>query len=288
MNPRDRLRRSLLIGLSLASGLSVGSQRLRHKPLPAQPRFVVYYGAADTPALYDFDVAVLDGEVDRAILSKFSDDSLLLGYLSLGEAHQGRTYAAVLRRQGLLLSRNSNWPEARFVDVRDARWKRLVVNDLVPAILERGFRGLFFDTLDSSAFLEQSNPVVFAGMTEAAADLVLAIRRAHPNVPLMVNRGYALLPRIAAEIDMVMGESVHTTYDAAKDSYVRVAPDAARWQLERLNDARRIRPSLQLFSLDYWSPNDPAGIARVYAEAQANGFISYVATIDLSQVVPRP
>ena len=258
------------------------------KSTASASRFIVYYGTADVPALYDHDIAVLDSDVDAAIIRKFGAASLLLGYLSLGEAHLGRRYADELQRQGLLLARNPNWPDARFIDVRDPRWARVVVNDLVPAILARGFRGLFIDTLDSSAFLEQRDAVVFAGMTEAAANLVLAIRRAFPRLPIMVNRGYAMLPRIAADIDMVLGESVHSTYDAASRSYVRVSEADVRWQLDRLNDARRIAPSLKLFSLDYWSPSDPAGIARVYAEARANGLVPYVATIDLAQVVSRP
>jgi polysaccharide biosynthesis protein PelA len=288
MKPRDRLRLAFLLGLSLACKSGIGSNRSEQKQLPAHPRFVVYYGTADVAGLYQYDVAVLDSDVDQAILRKFSVDSLLLGYLSLGEVHQGRSYADKLTRQGLLLSRNPNWPEGQFVDVRDGRWRQLVIHDLVPAILERGFKGLFFDTLDSPAFLEQSDPVAYRGMTDAAAELVLAIRRAFPNLPIMVNRGYAVLPRIASEIDMVMGESVHSTYDAAKKSYVHVAPENVKWQLDRLNDARRICPSMLLFSLDYWSPGDSGGIARVYAEAETNGLVPYVATFDLSQVVTRP
>ena len=171
MKPRDRLSLALLLGLSLGSRL-VGARQLLPGNL-ARPasRFVVYYGSADVPSLYDNDVAVLDSDVDSAIIRKFGAGSLLLGYLSLGEAHQGRRYADELKRQGLLLDRNPNWPDARFVDVRNARWASLVVNELVPAIVARGFHGLFIDTLDSSAFLEQRDPNAFAGMTEAAGGL---------------------------------------------------------------------------------------------------------------------
>ena len=120
-----------------------------------------------------------------------------------------------------------------------------------------------------------------------SVQMVRALRKRFPRVPMMVNRGYDLLPRIVDEIDMVLGESVHSTYDVAAEAYVRVAPDAVRWQTDRLNDAKRLRPELKLFSLDYWSPTDREGIARIYAEARANGFVPYVATIDLMQIVPR-
>lgn len=288
MKPHDRLRLAWLFALTLGYRGAFAGKAPPRAGAATTSRFVVYYGTADVPELYDHDLAVLDSDVSPSILRKFGAGTTLLGYLSLGEAHQGRRYADELDRQGLLLARNANWPDARFIDVRDARWTTMVVNDLVPAILARGFRGLFIDTLDSCAHLEQQDPTRFAGMTRASGLLVRAIRRAFPRMPIMVNRGYAVLGQIASEIDMVLGESVHTTYDAATRSYVRVAPADVRWQLDRLQEVRRLAPSVRLFSLDYWSPDDAAGLASVYAEARANSLVPYVATIDLSRVIPRP
>jgi uncharacterized protein (TIGR01370 family) len=288
MAPRDRLRLTLLAGLLFRPGWGISRSRVSQEALTPHTRFVVYYGTVESPALYGNDIAVLDSDIDRAVLARFAPRTLLLGYLSVGEVHKGRSYAAEIDRQGMLLSPNPAWPDARFIDVRDPRWKQRIVDELVPAMLRRGFRGLFIDTLDSVAFLEQADPAGFGGMMLAAADIVSAIRRAFPDMPIMVNRGYALLPRIASEIDMLMGESVHTTFDATSESYVRVSADALRWQLDRLNEARRRRPSLKLFSLDYWDPADTAGLAQIYTEARANGLIPYVATIDLSRVVVRP
>ena len=289
MKHRDRLRLALVLGCLFSSNVGHAGNWRRDAGSPAQPpRFVVYYGTSDDAALYDYNIVVLDSDIDGAIVRRFGHGCLLLGYLSLGEVHKGRAYATELDRQGLLLSHNQNWSDARFIDLRDARWKQRVLDELVPAILTRGFGGLFLDTLDDAGFLETSDPVRYAGMTDSAVDLVLAIWQRFPQLPIMVNRGYALLPRIASGIDMLLGESVHSTYDANARNYVRVSPEAMRWQRDRLNDARRIRPSLRLFSLDYWSAADPPGIARIYAEAQANGFVPYVATIDLSKIIPRP
>ncbi|MEO8249506.1 MAG: endo alpha-1,4 polygalactosaminidase [Burkholderiales bacterium] len=288
MNPRDRLKVALLLGcmLCLAPGCAGNASHISE--LPKDSRFAVYYGTAEPSAIHDWDVVVLDSDVDPAIVRNFSAKSLVLGYLSVGEVHGGRAYAPQIGREGLLLSANENWEGARFIDVRDARWKKRVVEELVPAIVARGFKGLFLDTLDSSAYLESSDPARNAGMTDAAIDLVAAIRQRFPNLPIMANRGYDLLPRLADKIDMLLGESVHTTYDAKSKNYVRVEPESVRWQHERMFEARRLNPSLRLFSLDYWSPSDREGIARIYAEARANGFVPYVATIDLSQIVPRP
>jgi hypothetical protein len=45
-----------------------------------------------------------------------------------------------------------------------------------------------------------------------------------------------------------------------------------------------------VFTLDYWNPEDAAGIRRIYRTERANGFHPYVATIKLDRIVrePRP
>jgi polysaccharide biosynthesis protein PelA len=286
MKPGDRLRVSLLLSGLLAPALAQTGKRWREAGATGDPRFVVYYGTQDQPALSRYDVVVLDSDIDAAIPRRLARRSLALGYLSAGEVHMGRAWAADLERQGLLLGPNPKWRDARFIDVRDARWKARVLDDLVPALLARGFTGLFLDTLDDAAHLESVDPRRFAGMQEAAVDLVRALRQRFTQLPIMVNRGYSLLPRIVPEIDMLLGESVHSTWDAALAAYVPVEPAAVRWQTERLHEARRLRPELSLFSLDYWSPDDPHGIGRIYAQAQGNGFTPYVATFDLTRIVP--
>ena len=104
----------------------------------------------------------------------------------------------------------------------------------------------------------------------------------------MVNRGYALLPRIVHHIDMLMGESVRSTYNAEQNAYVLVSDEDYQWQRDRLYEARRLRSDIQLFSLDYWTPNDLQGIDRLYVHARADGFVPYVSTIDLARIVPMP
>ncbi|WP_157991383.1 endo alpha-1,4 polygalactosaminidase [Caldimonas tepidiphila] len=260
---------------------------MEEKPTPPRCRFAVYYGTEDDELLKTYEVLVLDSDIAPDIVHKYRRN-LVLGYLSLGEVHTGRRYARELDQEGLLLSENRNWRDARFIDLRHPGWKQRVLHQLVPQLLERGFRGVFLDTLDDAHFLETDDPSRHAGMLDAAADLVHGIRQRFPRVPLMVNRAYALLPRIVGDIDMLLGESVRATYDSGQGRYVRVAEADVRWQLDRMHEARRRNPALRLFSLDYWEPDDTQGIARLYAEQRAEGFSPYVATFDLNRLVPQP
>ena len=296
MKDKDRMRLTLLLGLAAAPLLGWANRRwfepaadaARWSPMASGPaRFLVYYGTRDHAALSAYDVLVLDSDINPTIVRRIARSGTPLGYLSLGEVHMGRSWATEIERQGLLLAPNPLWGESRFIDLRDTRWRDRVTDELVPGILARGFTGLFLDTLDDAAHLESLDPARYTGMTAAAAELVHAIRARFTEIPIMVNRGYSLLTQILPDIDMVLGESVHTTYDVASQTYLPVASDAVRWQTSRLNEARRLKPSILLFSLDYWTPEDGRGIARIYAQAESNGLIPYVATFDLTQIVPR-
>ena len=246
--------------------------------------FLVYYGKDQRQVTSGFDVAVLDSDIDALP----GHPGMWLGYLSLGEIHRGRGYFAEVDREGLLFEANPNWPNARFVDLRAARWRDRVVEQLIPAILARGFQGVFFDTLDNAEAAETRDPARNAGMVDGAARLVRAVRKRFQNLPIMINRGYAVLPRIAGQFDMLLGESVRTTFDAKSKTYQPVAKDGYIWQIQNMRQARERDPRLRLFSLDYWDPEDRAGIARIYAEERANGFVPYVGTFDLTRIIPEP
>ena len=173
------------------------------------------------------------------------------------------------------------------MDVRSHAWRNLLLKDIIPSILKNGYQGIFLDTLDTAEALERQDPVKSKGMIAAAADLVRAIRAAFPSIIIMVNRGYAVLPLIPGEFDYFLGESVRSTFNPQTGKYFRRTEQDVEWQRARMLEARDRDPSLQLFLLDYWDPKDRSGLAEFYAEARANGFVPYIATPDLTQIVPE-
>ncbi len=125
-------------------------------------------------------------------------------------------------------------------------------------------------------------------MQEAAARLVRTIRLHYPSIKLMMNRGYDLLPEVEQQIDIVLGESVFATYDFKSKKYGVMPREQYQEQVKILQSAKQRRPSLQVFTLDYWDPNDRPGILRIYREERANGFAPYVSTIKLDRIVQEP
>lgn len=252
--------------------------------------FAVYYGQEETPALRAFRLAVLDAEAADSLLALRGPGARLLGYASLGEVHRDRPYFAAAQADGLLIGPNPAWPEAMFVDLRSPRWASLILDQVVPEILARGFDGVFLDTLDDAEHLEDQDQRRFAGMVDAAAALVRAMRRRMPGRPIMVNRAYAVLPRIVGAFDMLLGESVRSRHvgESEGGGYALTTDPDYRWQRDRMWEARDRDRALRVFSLDYWDPEDRAGIARLHAEQYRNGFVPYVATRDLTRIIPPP
>jgi uncharacterized protein (TIGR01370 family) len=252
-------------------------------------RWAVYYAAAATPAqLLPYDLLVLDADSHPPLEPLLARHKQVLGYLSVGEVARYRRYFAATQHEGMLLDENPSWPGSFAVDIRDPRWVSRVLDDIVPAILQQGFHGIFIDTLDQPLHLETTDPQKFKGMRAGTVDLVRTIRRRFPHILIMVNRGYAILPQIAPHVDMVLGESVYATYDFATQQYRRVAPQDYQLQLQWLKAAQAASPRIKVMTLDYWDPEDSAGIAAIYTQQRNNGFLPYVATIKLDRLVPEP
>ncbi len=255
----------------------------------ASERWAVCY--SDRPSSNDlarYDVVVLDADHHPPLAPLLERGRTVLAYLSLTEIGRGRQGFPALEKAGVVLDAHPLWSDAHYLDFRRPEWSKAVLEDLAPRALDAGFTGLFLDTLDDAAYLEQTDPGRYQGMKEAAVRLVRALRHQFPQMVLMVNRGYALLPEIAGSIDILLGESVIATFDPATRGYRRVSDADAAWQLQQLAQGRTLNPRLRIFTLDYWDPADTAGVQRLYREQRANGFVPYVATPALDTLVEEP
>ncbi len=254
----------------------------------AFPWAVCYSGNTLPAEFHKFHLVVLDSNTHPPLDLLRGRERELLGYLSLGEIESHRSYFKAAQAEGLLLRENPAWRGSFYVDFRDSRWQRQVTEQLVPGILASGFNGIFLDTLDDAAELERTDPQKYRGMIAAAAGLVRGLRREFPQTTIMVNRGYDLLPQIAPFIDIILGESVYTTYNPQHKGYVRVPAPEYHEQVRLMRQALRWNPKLKICSLDYWDPSDTKEIRHIYQVERANGFAPYVATPELDRIVRAP
>ena len=124
-------------------------------------------------------------------------------------------------------------------------------------------------------------------MRQAAVDLVKAIHNSQPNMMVIMNWGYALLPNVIGSIDGIVAESLLTTVDQ-HGGYKWNEPSLVAQQMALLAPARHGEVPLPILSLDYWDPEDTRTIAEIYRRERELGHHPYVGTRLLDRIVPEP
>jgi uncharacterized protein (TIGR01370 family) len=251
-------------------------------------RWVVFYGqTADEATLAAYDIVILDPGFTGSIEAVARSGAQLFGYLSLGEI---RTTSPVFHRvhADAVLDESLFSPGTRKIDIRHPSWQSLVLDHLVPEIQAQGFAGLMLDTLDTPPHLEQVDGERNAGMRQAAIDLVRTIRSRWPEMKLIMNRGYALLPELADILDAIIAESLLTRPNPANGNSMWTSEREVAQQLALLAPVKRRWWAPPILSLDYWAPEDTATIEQIYRRERKLGHHPYVATPLLDRIVPEP
>nr|WP_249127977.1 endo alpha-1,4 polygalactosaminidase [Bradyrhizobium lablabi] len=283
---RSTRRGFLAAGAAFLSATTRAAGSIRVSAVARKPiRWLAFYGAAAEEAvLASYDIVVLDPAFRGSISVVASGGARVCGYLSLGEISMSDALVAQLD-PAALLPENPDWPGIHRVDIRHPAWRSLILDVRIPAIAAQGFTGLMLDTLDSPPYLEQLNQVCYRGMRAAAIELVASIRTRWPDMMLIMNRGYALLPDIAGQIDAVIAESLMTSPGPLGEGFTWVDRHQLDQQLALLQPATRRNPPLPILSLDYWNPDDTSTMAEIYRREREFGHHPYVATRSLDRIV---
>lgn len=254
-------------------------------PTTAETRFdswAIYYSdKARTRDFEPFQLLVLDSQTHPNLQALQERGKTLLGYLSLGEVAIHHPWFKGVQNDGLVQQENPNWPGSFSIDIRDKRWTKLIIEQLIPWVLRKGFDGLFLDTLDTA--LSSNQPEV----RRAAIDLIKTIRNHYPNTLLMLNRAFEILPEVAGDIDFLLAESIYTDYNFETQKHQRKRPAENQKLIDNLKGLKSSH-KLQIMTLDYWPINDNIGVSEIYSEQRQHGFTPYVSTISLDKLIAEP
>lgn len=259
------------------------------KPQRTIKPWAVYYDSKLPSQAFDkFDLLIFDTQHHPQLQPLLDRGKTLIGYLNAGEVEERERFFEAVKKEGILLQENGNWKKSYYVDMRDKRWAKRVIEELIPRILHKGFQGVFLDTLDNPIELEREQPDKYPGMRQAAINLVKAIRYHYPTLPIIVNRAFEILPDLGDKINIVLGESMYTAYDKEKKEYKLNNPEFYQSELKMLQDFKKQFPKVRVLSLDYVSPKDISKIKEIYALQRQNGFEPFVSVIELNQVIEEP
>jgi polysaccharide biosynthesis protein PelA len=279
---------------------------LRDRPL----KWIVYYGSAiSAEQVRGLDLAILEPDhiipVDLPFVAKdhpifAARDGLattrpelgrrqgpiFVAYLSVGEIHESRYYWQEHRSASWVVEENPDWPGAHRVDIRSEEWQILLLDDIIPSLLAKGYEGLFLDTVDSAIYLEETYPERFPGSKLAMVKFIRALRDRYPHLIILPNNGFTLLDRYATVIDGIVVEDLYTRYDFAAVARDPKAPPYIKTpKADTAYKERLLAPVKKpVFNILY-AESRAHPVARYgIAQSQKKGFHWYLATIDLKTI----
>lgn len=228
--------------------------------------------------LGDFDMVVVDGELATSdeVGALRAGGTLVLAYLSVGTIEKWRSWYPRLKL--FRLGAWADWKDEWFADVSKAKLRRELVRRIAPAILAKGFDGLFLDNVD---MIETRNHrAQRSGMRELVLDLSELVR-ADGRLLFAQNGAWGL--RKLGLLDAINGwnrEDVTWTYDFDARRYVhnpRRETQAALAEIERF--AGR---GLIVTATDYTRAGDQDAIREAIGNACGAGALPYVGDIGLT------
>jgi polysaccharide biosynthesis protein PelA len=251
---------------------------------------VAFYYGEHPPwdELAAFDIVVV--EPDHVRQPPVLNRTKLFAYLSVGEVNASRHYARLVPeswRRGT----NPGWGNM-LIDQSQPAWPAFLIEHAVRPLWARGYRGFFFDTLDSFE-LYAKTPGEKAAQVAGMVRVVEAIKREFPSAELVLNRGFELLPAVKQHVLAVAAESIYAGWDPTSKIYREVP---AAWREPLLEKLRVVRNTHQLpvIAIDYVPPGERVRAREIAERIKALGFIPWVANPSLDmlgvgaiEVVPR-
>src|SRR6185312_3408480 len=142
------------------------------------------------------------------------------------------------------------------------------------ALWSKGYHRFFLDTLDSYQ-LGTQDAKKREVQRRALCEIISAMVTRHPDVRILLNRGFELLPDIGKKVHGVVAESLFDRWDAAKSAYVRVPKNDYEWLLARLREVKE-RYHLPVIVIDYRPPEERAEARETAKKIAALGFQPWV------------
>ncbi|MBC7208696.1 MAG: endo alpha-1,4 polygalactosaminidase, partial [Methyloversatilis sp.] len=195
------------------------------------PSVALHYGAdAPLTAMKAFDIAVVEPDHGfDPVAYRGQGRSELFAYVSVGEVHPSRPYAARIP-ETWRIGRNSAW-KSIVIDQAQSAWPAFFAEQVIAPLWSRGYRGFFLDTLDSYHLVHGVDVVA---QQQGMVAVVRQLRSRFPGIRLIFNRGFELLPDLRGEVYAVAAESLYRGWDEKKKRYVEVGQADRDWLLGQL------------------------------------------------------
>jgi cysteinyl-tRNA synthetase len=211
----------------------------------------------------------------------------VLAYFEIGSIENFRPEYAPLRRDAgdLVLNVWPSWPQEYFVRYWDARWWDRVIRPRVDQALRAGFDGVYLDT---PLAYEELDLALVPGWTRdrtarAMVDLIVRIsRHAKAHRP-----GFQVFPQNSPELRAYPGYTAAVDGIGMEELFFQATdePCTEDYCAENLAQTRALRRAGKVvLAVDY--ARQPANVATLCRRYTEEGFVGYVADLELDGIRP--
>lgn len=216
--------------------------------------------------MLNYDVAIITGNVGPEGLRKLKEAGVwTIRYISFGEDNPLRTGDGLgpggfcsyyLYDEEDKPIPNGDWG-SYYTDPGSPAWRGFLFED-IQSVVDDGYDGIFIDTVDSvDRFPETFNDM---------CDLIMTVDEMFPELKLVLNRGFTVIPTVYEALDGVMFELFSTAYDLTTFEYDMLEEDSAQFAYNRqwgvsIVNAVRQKKYFPVFGLEYY-PLDGAEVIK--------------------------
>lgn len=253
------------------------------------PSIAFFYGySPPVNQLKAFDAVVVQPTANIDPTKYNTKESQLFAYVSLGELEPTATYRDQIPKEWLI-GTNSIW-KSKVIDQSQKQWPKFFVDHIVTPLWAKGYRGFFFDTVDSYQ-LAATNESERQKQLKGLIATIQAVKARYPSAQIILNRGFELLPSIHKLIYAVAAESLFASWNEQKKQYVPVKISEQEALLKKLREVQAL--NLPVVVIDYVDPADRTQAIKVAKKILDLGMIPWVTdghlqTVGISKLVSMP
>lgn len=252
----------------------INSMLLSCMPTDHDNSIAFFYGqSVQVEQLSHFKQVVVEPENMSNLDSLHAKGVKVFAYISVGEINRTRSWYSEIPKKWFIGSHEA-WG-SDIVDLTQQGWHDYLINKYMDSLWKKGYRGFFFDTLDSYQ-RAVTGPEDRLIQEKALTQLIKRVHLRFPGVNLILNRGVEILPEVGQYAVALAAESLFQSWDQSKQNFVEVSRSDRNWLLDKLNKARD-QYGFQIIVIDYVDPKQK-DLARKTAKRISDlGFTPWVA-----------
>jgi hypothetical protein len=249
----------------------------------AEHLYINYGDKPDPLDLVTYQTCILDPHSKVDLQPGQKRGHTFYAYMSLVELAAGSPADELAKKRSLTsVGLNEDW-NSHLLDITTEAWANYLLEDIATPAVAKGYNGFFLDTADSITKLPQKEGQVYE---KRLISFVKMLHQLWPQLPIIINRGFELLPQLQGVATAVLVESVFETFDAKTQQPVSQSPADVAWITQRIQTAQVL--GFKVYAVDYTAVERVDLARAAVKKLRALGCVPLVTTLNLRGTVIAP